>query len=329
MLRRYGIFILVALLFAATYLPYRSLTAAHARKGDPNILFLPKADSLRTVKFGLEGVLSDVLWLRAIGYVSAQLDVTGPGRFRQLQPLYETITDLDPYFISAYRYGAIFLSVFTRNHDAAIALLKKGLAIPENRSRWELYYDLGATYFLEKKDFQRAAEYFKLAAKDDDAPAFVPHVATYFLRHTQKEHGTALALSLWQRRLESKNEEVRRIARQEIAQITRDHDKEILERAVALFRQLTGRFPASLDELMRPGVLAGAPEERAVELFARTVGRPPKDRAEILSLSVLKKLPQEPTGGSYRLDPATGKITPEDGPLAKELFEDAAGGRRR
>lgn len=311
---RKGLWILVIIvLYGASYLPYRSLTAVYAKKVETEISFLPRAGALKPLKLGIEGVLSDVLWLKAIGYINTHLDYRGPGRYRQLQAIYEAITDLDPYFVNGYRYGALFLSVLGRKHDAAIALLKKGLTVPEVRKRWELNYDLGAMYFLEKHDFDKAAEYFKLAALDENAPAFVPYVASYFLKVTQKEHGLRLSLNLWERRLESKNKEVRRVARQEIVKLKIELEREqhltLLKRAAQMFKQIAGRWPSDLTEFLKPGILGKLPEKEAAELFENTTGRPPKNREELLTLSVLRKLPEEPTGGSYYIDPKTGAVS--------------------
>ena len=312
MIRKLLPLLIVIALFAVNYPLYRSLTAAKARTNGPPALFLPRVPGVKTIKFGYEGVLSDVLWLQSIGYVNSQLDYRGPGRYRQLRPLYDAITDLDPYFIDGYRYGSMFLIVMKHDQDGAIALLKKGLTLPENRACWPLYYDLGAIYFIEKRDFEKAAENFKLAAQDPNAPLFVPHVADYFLRVTQKQKGIRIALDLWEQRLKSKNEEVRQYAKMQIANLLiqqqRETHMDLLKRAAERFKEIAGRWPSDVQELVQPGILGRLPEKQATDLFAQTLGRPPANREELLSLSVLRKLPEEPTGGRYQIDPKSGEI---------------------
>ena len=328
----------VALLLAVNYAAYRRLRAAFDQKtADPTMHFLPRVEKLtgaryglpwrairavakclhlpapspadqRPARFGFEGALCDALWVRGIWYIHEQFDEIErcrgkrpPGLYRQLRPLYETITDLDPYFIDGYRIGAIFLTVLARKPDAAIALLKKGLAVPENRARWELNYDLGMIYFLEKNDFDTAADYFKAAAQDPDSPDFVPHVASYFLRKAKHEY----ALSFWQHRLESKNEEVRRAARIEMGRVR-------IEQFADLFRELVGRYPSDVKELLKPGPLAKLPEPQARKYFERTFGRPPKDTAEmrekLQNMPFVSQLPEGPGEGYYQINPKTGKV---------------------
>ena len=329
--------LLVIGLFAANVLPYRRLSLA--RQPQPgDILVLPRIPGLKSARFGapwealrvvmnlfgvhatpaalkparfgLEGLLSDLLWLRGIKYIHDEFDEIERARkegrrpsglYRQFGPLYDTITDLDPYFIEGYRYGAIFLTVLGRNQDAAIALLKKGLRCPEIQARWELNYDLGTLYFLEKNDFDTAADYFRAAAEDVNAPDFVPHVASYFLRVSKHEY----AISFWQRRLETRNEEVRRIAKIEIGKL-------VIEQAADLFKQLEGRHPSDMKELLKPGPLAKLPEPQARKYFERTVGRPPKDLAELQdklrNTPFVKELPKGPGDGYYMINSKTGKV---------------------
>jgi len=325
-------------LLAINYAAYRPLRAAFDQKtADPTMHFLPRVEKLsgaryglpwdalrgvaiflrlpaptaadqRPAHFGFEGALCDALWVRGIWYIHEQFDEIErcggkrpPGLYRQLQPLYETITDLDPYFIDGYRIGAIFLTVLARKPDAAIALLKKGLAVPENRARWELNYDLGTIYFLEKNDFDTAADYFMAAAQDPDSPDFVPHVASYFLRKAKHEY----ALSFWQRRLESRNEGVRRVAKIEMGRVR-------IEQFADLFKELVGRYPSDVKELLKPGPLAKLPEPQARKYFERTFGRPPKDTAEmrekLQNMPFVSQLPEGPGEGEYVINAKTGKV---------------------
>jgi tetratricopeptide (TPR) repeat protein len=310
-------------LYGASYLPYRSLTTWFREKEeDPSIVYLPRTAAMKQAKFGLEGVLSDVLWLRSIGYIHAQFDTPRPGRYRQLPAIYDAITDLDPYFLDAYRTGAIFLTLFLRDADGAITLLRKGLTIPEFQDRWEFYYDLGTIYYVEKKDRNKAEESFRKAAEDLNAPPIVPWLATRLKGMIKKEEDISIAISIWRRRLESKDELVRRIAKQEVNRLTRELDMRNLQQAVDLFRQLEGRWPSDLQELLKPGILAKLPQEQARRFFERIKKRPPKDNAELLSFlqsrTMVEKLPEEPTGGRYLIDPKTGKISYEEKPQAQE-----------
>ena len=63
--------------------------------------------------------------------------------------------------------------------------------------------------------------------------------------------------------------------------------------------------------------------ERAVESFKQRAGRLPTSLRELIRRGLLPALPEEPFGGVYRFDPATGAITSSTHPERLRVYSPA------
>ena len=84
----------------------------------------------------------------------------GADHYRLLAPLLEITTTLDPHLVVAYQFGANFLSPKPPNGagmpDRAIKLVEHG--VQNNPDDWKLYYKLGFIYYMDVKDYTKAAD---------------------------------------------------------------------------------------------------------------------------------------------------------------------------
>lgn len=71
----------------------------------------------------------------------------------------KTLTDLDPYFIEAYRFGSLYLSVIKDDKKGAEALLTQGLQYFPTDS--QLNFIMGFHQYFELKQFDKALPYLK------------------------------------------------------------------------------------------------------------------------------------------------------------------------
>lgn len=114
---------------------------------------------------GFRKSAANVLWL--------QSDANWyEGRHYRTVPLGQLVTTLDPQFVEAWTvtcwHLAYNMSVEASSGDEAADLIRQGIefaekGLPWNSTRYELYQEIGWTYYDKLQNYARAAEYFKKA----------------------------------------------------------------------------------------------------------------------------------------------------------------------
>lgn len=101
------------------------------------------------------------------------------GRAYRTVPLANAVTTLDPNFVEAWTvtswHLAYNMSVEAPNPDEAADLIRQGIEFAEkglawNGTRYELYQEIGWTYYDKVQNYERAAEYFKKAIAHPHPP---------------------------------------------------------------------------------------------------------------------------------------------------------------
>lgn len=142
------------------------------------LLYLPNERLLNHFTAGMDTVVADLIWVQCVQYTGKQL--RGERDFRWLEQMIRTVVRLDPYFVDAYRYGAMFLASLNAEDDAALNLLERGAIL--NPYAAMLPYEMAMVYMLNRRDWpeakKMAALYLGIAARRPDAPAFVPELAS-------------------------------------------------------------------------------------------------------------------------------------------------------
>ena len=188
------------------------------RSETPQPIFFPRVEIVRLALLGFTGLAADVTWIRTVQYFGSRIE--GEERFPQLYQLVDMTTSLDPHFLDAYQYGALFLAI-ARQYPNAIAIYRKGIAA--NPSIWQLPHDLGRLYFLELQDFQQALHWWEITDRLPGRPHYIPR---FLIRLQAKVGHLETALELWQQMLErSNNEAVREIARREIQKLREERQR--------------------------------------------------------------------------------------------------------
>ncbi|MCC7493433.1 MAG: hypothetical protein IT204_13850 [Fimbriimonadaceae bacterium] len=123
---------------------------------------------------GFRRSAANVLWL--------QSDANWyEGRHYRTVPLGRLVTTLDPQFVEAWTvttwHLAYNMSVEEKSADQAAERIREGIqfcekGLPWNSTRYELYQEVGWTYYDKLQNYARAAEYFKLAL-DHPHPTFL------------------------------------------------------------------------------------------------------------------------------------------------------------
>jgi hypothetical protein len=234
------------------------------------MMYFPSGQLLEVASMGYETLVADLLWLRGIQYYGEhrRTDRTYP----LAEHVFSTITDLDPWFVGAYRFGAFVLSQDVGQPVAGIRLIKKGML--NNPGQWQLPFDLGFLYFMEMDDNIRAAHFFRFASWQADAPQLVKRFTAFAYRKAGKN---AMAKALWEEILQSSSNNVmKETADHALKCIIRDETADSLAVRTDRYRAATGKAPRSLADLVRVGLL--------------------------------RSVPPDPFGGEYFLDERSGRV---------------------
>ncbi len=130
----------------------------------------PEAEALEYLSLDHRGLLSDILFIRAIQHTGSL--VWKPLNFALDSPwkyaIMDRVTRLDPNYYNAYLFSAMGLIQDFDDILLARPILERGIeAFPES---WELPFWLGYDFYLYQNDFATASRYLLLAAEKPDAP---------------------------------------------------------------------------------------------------------------------------------------------------------------
>ena len=222
------------------------------------VLFLSSPKVLKRASLGYDGLLADVYWTRAVQYFGGRHHAVAKS-YNLLYPLLDITTHLDPQLVAAYQLGASFLAPPPPNGagqpERAIQLMEYG--VQNNPNDWKLYYDLGFVYYMNLKDYRKAADAFDRGSKVPDAHPFVRLLAAQMAEHAG-EFDTARMM--WSATYQSSQEQlIRQNALDHLRALRVDEDVTHLQEAVTRFGERTGRLPANMSELASAERLPGIP----------------------------------------------------------------------
>ena len=223
-----------------------------------DILFISSPSAVKRLSLGYEGLLADIYWTRAVQYFGGQHS-SGGGRFRLLAPLLEITTTLDPHLVVAYEFGANFLSpkppYGAGLPDEAIKLVEYG--VRNNPDDWKLYYELGFIYYMDMKEYGKAADAF---ARGSQVPGAHPFLKVLAAQMAQHAGDSQMARALWTTTYESsQDQQIRGNAIVHLRALDVADDVTGLEGLVAQYKQMTGKTPGSFAELVAAKYLKFVP----------------------------------------------------------------------
>lgn len=224
------------------------------------VLYLSSPKVLKRASLGYDGLLADIYWTRAVQYFGGRHHA-GAQSYDLLYPLLDITTHLDPQLVAAYQFGASFLAPpppdGAGQPEHAIQLMEYG--VQNNPNNWKLYYDLGFVYYMNLKDYKKAADAFDRASKVPDAHPFVRLLAAQMAEHAG-EFDTARML--WSATYQNSQDRlIRQNAVEHLRALRVDEDVTRLQEAVTRFGERTGRLPANMSELASAERLPGIPAD--------------------------------------------------------------------
>ena len=253
---------------AASILSLRQIDQVRSKATLEEVLFVISPKMVKRMSLGYDGLLADIYWTRAVQYFGGHH--AGRARdFRLLAPLLEITTTLDPKLLVAYQFGANFLAPKPPNGaglpQKAIELVHNG--INNNPNDWNLYYQLGFVYYMDLKDYARAAEAFAHGSELPGAHPFMKIIAAQMAQHAGDNQ---MARALWMTTYQS------------------TQDKQIRGNAIAHLRAL--QVSDDIDAL-----------QELVSQYGRKTGVLPRSMTDLVGAGLLRSIPLDPTGRPYRI----------------------------
>lgn len=251
--------ILLLLSLASSVLLLRRLDQVRTHATLEEVLYFNSPKLVKRLSLGYDGLLADIYWTRAVQYFGTR-HVTRFADYKLLAPLLEITTALDPQLIVAYQFGANFLGPKppegAGQPDRAVALVEYG--IRNNPDNWKLYYELGFIYYyMEPKEYAKAARAFERGTKVPNAHPFLPVLAAQMAQHAGEIQTSRM---LWQAAYSSTQDElIRKNAIAHLRALKVDEDITELEKIVASYREKMGRPPSTVSALIAERMLRGVP----------------------------------------------------------------------
>jgi tetratricopeptide (TPR) repeat protein len=218
------------------------------------VLYISSPRLLKHLSLGYDGLLADIYWTRVVQYFGDKLD-KGAEHYDLLGPLLEITTTLDPHLFVAYEYGSNFLAANGNQPQRAIELVEFG--IRNNPNEWRLYYDLGFIYYLDLKDYPKAAEAFLRGSRVPDAHPFLKVLAAQM---AERGGDIQTARMIWTTTYQTtKDRDIRGNAAAHLRALQVDEDVTLLEKLVSLYRDKNGHLPQTLSDLEAANLMRGTP----------------------------------------------------------------------
>ena len=220
---------------------------------------LPDSTLLARFSGGYSTLLSDYYWLAAIQYYGTAEN--SAGGFKDLSRILELVTDLDPSFAYAYRFGGVTIPNAGRSGwmwtDEAIHLVRKGTRnCPDN---WQIGALLGFLQIWHRNEPLQAAEALENAARQPDAPRYLALLATRLRAHAG---APLLGLKFAHELLaQTTDPELKAELQQRVADLETEVILQQVDAAVARYKHEKGEFPSSLEVLVSEKFLPSLPPQ--------------------------------------------------------------------
>ena len=237
-----------------------------------------KPETARRMSLGFNGLVADWYWLRSLQYVGRKvgvfkgdivLDDMSPLGIKNLGPLLDEATTLDPQFMAAYEFGAIVLPAIDR--PAAVRLVEKGIAAKP--LEWRLYHHLGYIHWQAGR-YLEARDAYTAGSRLPGAPTWMSAMAAQM----ESRGGSRETAREMYRRMqdESGDAQIKTLAKLRLAQLDSLDERDLIRRVLADFQTRAARCPASWREV--------APMLRAAKLKIDAAGAPldPADAPYVL-----------------------------------------------
>jgi tetratricopeptide (TPR) repeat protein len=237
---------IVSLKLAVERIPRKKIPGA-------SIIYIPSGKYLKYATFGYSSLVADLVYLWAIQYYTTYTIVD---RFQNLEHIFSIIAELDPRYTDPYEIGSLIAVNEAKDLNLALRILDMGLT--KNPDQWIFPFEAGH-YAQRAGDYETARKYYEKTAKIPGAPDIAKRLyAAAGFRVMDLEESWKTWLEVYNT---ARDERTKKIAGKHLYQVKSTSDINLLKGAVQQFRDRFRRLPASLEDLVRVGLLALLPRD--------------------------------------------------------------------
>jgi len=207
--------------------------------------FVPLPQVADLLAFGLEPVVADLHWLRAVQIVGTRGVGIADGA-DQIGRLIDVVTTLNPWVSHPYRFAAVWMADDEEHVREAIRLLDRG--IEHHPDDWRMYFYKGFDQFYYLNEHEAAAETLARAVALPGSPSYLGRLVAR-LRSVTGDLDAA-ELFLRQMLTTADNEELEAQYRGALDEIQVERRARLLDRARKAWRRLHGRDIGSVADLV-------------------------------------------------------------------------------
>jgi tetratricopeptide (TPR) repeat protein len=215
--------------------------------------FVPSIKAIRYLSADQKESVAASLVLKVIIYFGGIVDkqqsnvISAPPDYQGMSRILHGAVYLDPYNMDAYYFAQSFLTWEAKQFKVANEMLEYGMRY--RTWDWYLPFFAGFNYAYFLKDYENAAKYYQRAAELTGNELYISLTSRYL----QSSGKTGLAIAYLTTMLQSSRDETAR----KTFKVRLEAFREVLkiEQARDEFLREYGRFPHSIDELLRRGLL--------------------------------------------------------------------------
>ncbi len=209
------------------------------------------------VALEFKGLFADAIFSKAMTYYGGKLIRGEKATEEEWDWIYrnmDTATDLDPYFLDPYYFGATNLAWGTNKVKEANLLLEKAFRYRD--WDWTIPFYLGFNYFYFLQDNEKAAFYLMEASKKQGSGTLLPTLAARLAYQGKKTENAIIFLQEILKKTD--DETVKKVYEKRLNAL-----KGILflEKVVAAYQDKFKAQPNKLDELIAKGIISEIPQD--------------------------------------------------------------------
>ncbi len=219
--------------------------------------YIPKEMTTPDIVGDFNTIYADYIWFESLQYYGDRK--AKRASLKYLLSIFNSITNLDPYFEQAYTFGATLVGTDGHNWAGCQELLKKGMVnIPDD---WRMPFFMGFFNYIWYKHYKAAELWFKIAVKKPGCPENISHFIPFMhFRMGDYYTGMLMWIEIYNN---AKNEQEKKGALRNIIVYAEKH----LTKAIHKYKKDKGVYPADLRLLVKEGYAKGIPHLPDGELF--------------------------------------------------------------
>jgi tetratricopeptide (TPR) repeat protein len=211
----------------------------------------------KIIALEFKGLVADALFSRAQTFYGGKLmrkEDLSEEEWSWIYKSADIATDLDPYFLDPYYFGAVNLAWEANRVKEANALLEKALRY--RTWDWTIPFYLGFNHFYFLQDNEKASEYLMEASRRPGSSSLMVDLAVKLSYKVKRTENAIIFLENILKRTD--DEKLRREYETRILALKR---LLYLENGVAFYRDKFGKKPKGLEELIQRKIINEIPAD--------------------------------------------------------------------